>query len=134
MITTESQRLQRSKGSRSQLLQTTNPLITRRPLSGSPDCPSYWVAPVLGQGIPHTHTINVAHHLLAAVDKTFNVFSYDAVWADPIEPITFPKPSRYAMLPQNRVACKKLCKDVILIEKDSKQKGLEEFLNFRRHK
>ncbi len=41
----------RSQGSRLKLLQTTNPLIAR-PLCGSPNCACYWVAPVLGQGIP----------------------------------------------------------------------------------
>ena len=44
-------RLEGPKGSISQLLQTTNPLIAR-PLSGSPNCAWYWVAPVMGQGIP----------------------------------------------------------------------------------
>ena len=44
----------------------------------------------MGQGIPPTHTINVAH-LTEAVGTTFNVFSYDAVWAYN-EPITSPTP------------------------------------------
>ncbi len=44
----------------SQLVQTTNPLISR-PLSGSPKCIWYLVELVGGQGIPSTHTINVAH-------------------------------------------------------------------------
>ena len=47
--------------------QPTNPLIART-LSGSPNCAWYWVAPIWGQDIPSTHTINV--------------FSYDAVWAE----------------------------------------------------
>ena len=38
------------------------------------------VAPVLGQGIPPTHTINVVH--LTSIGTTFNVFSYDAVLAE----------------------------------------------------
>ena len=41
-------------------INTFKPLIAR-PLSWSPDCAWYWVAPVLVQGIPPTHTINVAH-------------------------------------------------------------------------
>ncbi len=43
----------RSKGSRSQSLQTTNPLLERS-LSGCPNCVLYWI------GISHTHTINIA--------------------------------------------------------------------------
>ncbi len=35
----------------------------------------------LGQGIPPTRSINIAH-LTAAVGKTVNVYSYNAVWAE----------------------------------------------------
>ena len=39
----------------------------------------------MGQGITPTHTINVVHLLyryIAAVNTTFNIFSYDAVWTE----------------------------------------------------
>ena len=41
-------------------IQISNPLFAR-PLSGSPNCAWYRVAPVWGPGIPPTHNINVTH-------------------------------------------------------------------------
>ena len=35
--------------------------LAARTLSGSPNCATYCVAPVWGQGIPSTHSINVTH-------------------------------------------------------------------------
>ncbi len=68
----------RSKGSRSLLLQTTNPLITW-PLSGSHNWALYWVAakafPIL--------ILLMSRTWQTAVGTTFNVFSYYAVWAEP---------------------------------------------------
>ena len=88
-------RFRRSQGSRSQLLQTTNPLIARS-LSGSPNCAWYWVTPVWGQGIPPTHTNIVAH--LTWQQKVQLLTSVSMMRFGPsIEPITFPTPSRYAM-------------------------------------
>ena len=65
----------RSKGSRSQLLQTTNSLIARL-LYGITNC----VEPVWGQGIPTTHTFNIAHLLTSLAMTRFG---------PSIEPITF---------------------------------------------
>ncbi len=69
-----------SKGSITQLLQTTNPLIALC-LSGSPNCVGNELRLLLDQGIPLTHTIKQAFDL-AAVGLTFNVLSYDLVWAE----------------------------------------------------
>ena len=66
----------RSKGSRSQLLQTTNPLIAR-PLSESPN--SAWLS-CAGFGANAFPLLVQLMSYIAAVGTMFNVFSYDAVW------------------------------------------------------
>ncbi len=50
------------------LLQATNHLIAR-PLSGSPNCAWYWVAPVWGQGIPPYSYYQYRTSDIAAVGK-----------------------------------------------------------------
>ena len=77
------QTVSRSKGSRNQLLQTTNPLIAR-PCLGVLTVPGNKLHMFWAQVFPSTQTINVA------VGTTFIVFSYDTVWA---EPITSPTPN-----------------------------------------
>ena len=65
-----------SKGSMSQLLQTTNPLIAR-PLSGSPNCDELRLF-----GAKALHLLILLMSRIWHSSSRYNVFSYDAVWAE----------------------------------------------------
>ena len=72
-----------SKGSRSQSLQTTNPLIAR-PLSGSPKCAMCMVLSCTclePRHFPYSYYYYRTSGIAAAVN-TCNVFSFYAVWTE----------------------------------------------------